>query len=154
MSSDKSYVMDEVEYRGSGRLFISDIQSVAEQPSDEFDVVVSVCQDTVRDNVGCEYWHYNLADGEQSKERWGGSCDYRDFAEAMLHLTELLLDDKTVCLHCHHGRNRSVTVAVGALSVVTDSSTAQAYDTVCQYRPEADPKLQTLVHAVRFNNTR
>jgi protein-tyrosine phosphatase len=146
--------MDEVEYRGPGRLFISDIQSVAEQPSAQFDVVVSVCQDTVEDNVGCEYWHYNLADDEQSKERWGGSCDYDDFAEAMLHLTELLLDEKTVCLHCHHGRNRSVTVAVGALSVLLDITPRHALDIVTQHRPEADPKVDTFVHTSRFNRQR
>jgi protein-tyrosine phosphatase len=146
--------MDEVEYRGPGRLFISDIQSVVEQSSAHFDAVVSVCQDTVEDNVGCQYDHFNLADDEQSKERWGGSCDYCDFEAAMSHVEELLYDEKTVCLHCHHGRNRSVTVAVGALSVVTDSSTARAWDIVSEHRPEADPKLQTIVHAVHFNNER
>jgi protein-tyrosine phosphatase len=146
--------MDEVEYRGPGRLFISDIQSVAEQSSDGFDTVVSVCQDTVEDNVGCDYCHFELADDQQSKERWGGSTDYTDFEAAMLCVETLLEDDQTVCLHCHHGRNRSVTVAVGALSVLLDITVRHALDTIRQHRPEADPKVDTFIHATRYNRSR
>jgi predicted protein tyrosine phosphatase len=47
----------------AAHLTIADIDSVRREDTSSFDAVVSVCQDTAEDNVGCDYEHYKLADG-------------------------------------------------------------------------------------------
>jgi len=90
-------------------LSVSDIDTVMSDDISEYDTIVSVCQDCKRDNVGQEYLHFPLADDMRSKESYGGSVDYQDFYKAAETVAERI-EDEHVLVHCHAGRNRSVSV--------------------------------------------
>jgi predicted protein tyrosine phosphatase len=146
--------MDEIPYTESGRLWISDIQTVAESSTDYLDVVVSTCQDTCRENVGCTYEHFDLADGEQSNEQWGGAYDYESFADAMDYVTIKLEFDRNVCVHCHRGRSRSVSVSMGALGRMLDLRPHEAFGLIKEHRTQASPDELLYNHASRYIENR
>lgn len=147
--------MDEIEYYDAGRLWIGRIHDVRLQPTGHLDVVVSVCQDTCRSNVGCRYEHFNLADGEQSAERWGGSYEYEDFERAADFLERYLCLGRNVCIHCHHGTSRSVSVAAAALGSMLDLSLYDSLALIYQYHPrDRFPDGVMLDHASRYIDDR
>lgn len=131
----------------SGELYITDITTVREQPTGFADSVVTVCQESVGDNVGCRYYWYNLKDVDSG---YGGSTDYADFATAMAKVVQLLRRGDTVVVHCHHGVSRSAAVCIAAVAVVEDISYEDAYDRVETARDVIDPKGMLVDHARRF----
>jgi predicted protein tyrosine phosphatase len=133
-------------------LWITDIDAVEQQSTDHFDLVVSVCQDAARDNVGCPYEHYELADDEISVENWGGSADYDTFAEAAESVVNALRDDtiEKILIHCHAGQNRSCTVSAAALAVYNERPYYWAFNKIQVARPIVNPNQTMRSHAKRF----
>lgn len=135
-------------------LWISDIQSVREQTTENFDRVVSVCQDACSENVGCEYDHFKLADDEESARNWGGSAGYETFEPAAERVLQSLFDVEAVLVHCHSGQNRSAAVCAAALGVFREERYEDAFESVRQARKIANPTYQMEGHARRFINER
>lgn len=102
----------------NNNLWVSDIQGAREQSTGRFDCVITVCQDEISDNVGCEYHHFNMNDGEGTE--YGGDDSFELFETASDTLLNALNKNKTVLIHCHMGQSRSVSVAVAALAVHED----------------------------------
>lgn len=121
------------------QLWISDIASVAESETGHFDVVISTCQDTVDENVGCRYSHVPLADDIESVKQWGGYCSYRTFRRAVDKILSSLYNSDTVLVHCHRGRNRSVATSAAALAVYRGTTFVQELHSIQFHRPVADP---------------
>lgn len=124
--------------RVQNNLWISDINAVREQSTSDFDVVITVCQDSTESNVGCEYAHYKLADGEPEGHNQG-ECSYPLFKEAADRVLDCLKNQETVLVHCHAGQSRSVAISVAALSVYEDIPYGGAYQLVEEARPQANP---------------
>lgn len=120
-------------------LWISDIQDAREQSTEQFDLVVTVCQDSVEENVGCSYIHYPLADDEIAVKNWGGECSYDLFEAAALNVLTALRADQRVLVHCHAGQNRSAAVCAAALAVYEDSGYDEAFGKVGAARPIVNP---------------
>lgn len=145
--------MDEIPLTAAGGLYISDIDTVAEESlPDGTDTVISTCQDTVRDNVPSEisYRHHTLADDMQSVERWGGSCDYPTFARAATDIKSALQRGETVVVHCHKGRNRSVATSAAAIGVVEGDAPSEIIVRIQQHREIADPNDLMRSHAETY----
>lgn len=132
------------------RLSISGIRAISENPTDRFDHVVSVCQDTRDANVGCQYTHVPLAEDVLAEINWGGSSDYVTFCEAADVIYETLEDGQRLLVHCHHGQNRSVSTAVAAWARYRDCSVGVALDDVRAERTIANPSDTMLEYAVRY----
>jgi len=128
-------------------LVVADIQSVRERPTQQFDRVVTVCQDSVEDNVGCAYDWFNMSDGHGE---YGGDASFELFAEAVDTVVAALEAGEHVCVHCHAGQSRSVAVATAALTVTSDRSTAEAYDAVERVRPTANPNPRLRGHINQY----
>lgn len=129
--------MSHIRYDGSGELHIRSIRGAVEEQTSHLDRVITVCQDSIEDNVSDEqaYTHYNMSDGDSSVEQqYGGSCEYSLFHEAADELYEALADGESVLIHCHVGRSRSVSVATAALGRLLDISREDAFDLIHTYR--------------------
>lgn len=146
--------MNRIDYDGSGELWISSIGGAREDDTSRFDRVITVCQDSVEDNISDEqtYTHYNMSDGDYAEEMYGGSCEYELFEEAASELHEALSDDEAVLIHCHMGASRSTSVSIAALGRLLDLHRAEAYDIVERYRPQTHPERLLLEHAARYIN--
>ena len=133
-------------------LWVSDIETVRTEPTQRFDLVVSVCQDTCQDNVGCTYMHYELADDDVSEDNWGGSCDYEMFRRAVVAVVKALDDDflEDILVHCHKGRNRSVAVCVAALAVYENTGHDAAFGKVGAARKCPNPNDLMKSHVKRY----
>lgn len=118
-------------------LWISDIQSVREESTSQFETVVSVCQDRVSDNVGCDYRHENLADGIY--DTYGGDCTIETFSDGVEHVVVSLEQNRTTLVHCHAGISRSVSVSIAALATTTDIDPMEALEQIREHRPQANP---------------
>jgi predicted protein tyrosine phosphatase len=129
--------MSHIRYDGSGELHIRSIRGAIEEQTSHLDRVISVCQDSIEDNVSDEqvYSHYNMSDGRSEvEEQYGGSCEYRLFHEAADELYEALDDGESVLIHCHQGISRSVSVATAAIGRLLDISREDALDLIHTYR--------------------
>lgn len=131
-------------------LWITDIETLSTESTDRFDVVVSVCQDTVGENVGCQYEHVTLADDHESAEKWGGSCSYGTFREAVDVTLHHLRLGKTVLVHCHKGRNRSASVCTATLACARNCPYEIAFEVVKDARVIASPNEIMRKHGVRY----
>jgi protein-tyrosine phosphatase len=135
-------------------LHISSIRSVQSHDTGQYDVVVSVCQDTCRQNISDDtpYRHFPLADDEHSEENWGGSAEYDLFEDAAMHVVGLLLDEAVddILVHCHVGKNRSAAICAAALGAYHDSSYERALDAVRDARPMVNPNELMRSHATQF----
>lgn len=128
-------------------LWIGDIQDVREQSTERFDRVITVCQDEVSDNVGCDYQHFNMSEGET--DSYGGSSNFVLFRDATEAVVDALENDETVLVHCHVGRSRSASVCIAAIGRHYDMSYGDAYNTVSDTRYiQPDPTL--VQHAKTF----
>ncbi|MDJ1434610.1 dual specificity protein phosphatase [Halostagnicola sp. A-GB9-2] len=125
------------------QLWISDINSVMESDTSRFDHVVTVCQDSVEDNIGCEYDHFNIADGPLSQDHYGGDLSHSSFEDAAETLHEALENDKTVLVHCHAGQSRSAAVAAAALGRRQDCRFSEALAQIEDVRPIINPPRPT-----------
>ncbi|UBF22417.1 dual specificity protein phosphatase [Haloarcula virus HCTV-15] len=133
------------------RLYVTDIQSVRERPLDGIDHVVTVCQDSVEDNLpeGVHYDFFCMADGVESGHVPGDSS-FEMFEQATDRVVAGLTVGDTVLVHCHAGVSRSVAVATAALAVTEDLSTEEAFQRVRMARPLADPHDLLWLHADRY----
>jgi len=120
------------------QLWITDISGVREQDTSRFDRVITVCQDEVSDNVGCEYEHFNMADGPHNTG-YGGEFSYDLFADAADAVYDALAGGETVLVHCHVGQNRSVAVSAAALVRFNSLSHIEALTLIQESRPIANP---------------
>ncbi len=132
------------------QLWISDISSVRESDTSRFDHVITVCQDSVEDNIACEYDQFNIADGPLSQDYYGGDLSYSSFENAAETLHEALENDKTVLIHCHAGQSRSVAVAAAALARQQGCRFSEALAQIEDARPIANPLETHREHAKRY----
>lgn len=132
------------------RLWISDISTVRQQ-SVPTDAVVTVCQDSVEDNVGCYYHHFNMADGEI--DIYGGDCSYELFEEAVDTVVWHVESGRSVLVHCHAGMSRSAAVCIAVVGAVEEMHYADAYDTVAEARPMIDPNAVLVGHVHEYLGT-
>jgi len=126
--------MSHIRYDGSGELHVTAIGEAQTMDKTDFDRVITVCQDSIEDNVSSEqeYSHYNMADGPACG--YGGDHSYEMFEEAADELYEALSSGETVLIHCHAGESRSVSVATAALGRLLDESRSNALALVHRYR--------------------
>jgi len=129
--------MSHIDYDGPGTLHITNITEARTMDKSVFDRVITVCQDSIEDNISDErvYSHYCMSDGRcEVEERYGGSCEYELFAEAAQELYQALADGEAVLIHCHAGQSRSVSVATAALGQLLELNQWEALDLVHYYR--------------------
>lgn len=135
--ADNCYCMSHINYDGSGELHITNITEAVQMDKSDFDRVITVCQESIEDNVSesMEYSWYDMSDGRPVVEgKYGGSCGYELFEEAADELYHALDSGETVLIHCHAGQSRSVSVASAALGRLLDLSRSDALDLIHHYR--------------------
>lgn len=142
--------MNEIPYDGPGTLFIGDIDDARTQSTSHLDRVITVCQDSVADNISDSivYGYYNMSDGPDNE--YGGRHDYELFKEAAEELYRSLKRRESVLIHCHAGQSRSVSVSVAAIGQLLDISRSEAFDIVSRYRPQANPDYLLMGHAQQY----
>lgn len=131
-------------------LWIGDISDAQEKSmkSRGINTVITVCQDSVEDNIGCNYFEYNMSDGPDNK--YGGDHGYEIYKRAADNLYNRLEQGDSVLIHCHRGRSRSVSVAVGVIGRMKSISADSALTLVESNRPEADPDQLLIEHAKKY----
>lgn len=133
------------------QLHVSNIQTARTCDKDEYDAVVTVCQDSIEANVpgGTDYHYFCMADGPETGLVPGDSS-YEMFGRAATTVTLHLLRGDTVLLHCHAGQSRSVAVAMAALMSVEDFTFEEAWTRMANRRPEVHPDRTLRQYAKRF----
>jgi protein-tyrosine phosphatase len=148
--------MSHIQYDSSGELHITDITEARTIDKSKFDKVITVCQDSIADNVSEEivYSFYCMSDGPgPEQEKYGGSCDYSIFSDAADELYESLESDESVLIHCHHGISRSVSVSAAALGRLLGIDRSAAFDLIHTYRAvHKYPDKNLSSHAKRYIN--
>lgn len=131
------------------QLTIASIDEVESNPTGEYDAILSVCQDRCEDNVSDStvYEQYPLADGCDSQRNWGGEYSFAMFNDAVKQLVQALFDDKEVLIHCHVGRNTSVSVSMAAYAIWRDVTVSAAYRTVMRNQDKEPPDQEMLAFA-------
>lgn len=134
------------------QVYVANITGARTSPMDDYDVVMTVCQDSIEDHIpsGVEYEFFNMADGPHASDAYGGRFDYDFFEEAAQALLDHLEADRTVMIHCHAGQSRSASTAVAALGVYTEASYYETYNNVESQRPQIHPDEVLSRHAIRF----
>lgn len=133
------------------QLYIADIDAVRTEPlPNDVDVVMTVCQDSTNDHApeGVGYRFFNMSDGPDNE--YGGRCDYPFFEEAVDCLLGLLVQDRTVLIHCHAGQSRSASVAIAALAEYENSTYRDMYRDVDESRPQIVPDRLLEQHAQNY----
>jgi len=130
-------------------LWITDIRGVR-RLSVPTDTVVTVCQDSVADNIGCRYHYFNMSDGEP--DEYGGDDSYTLFETAVDTVRYELQDGNAVVVHCHVGRSRSAAVCTAVLAARHGIRCSEALTRVQDARPIADPGPSLLEHVRRYCN--
>ena len=131
-------------------IWISGIQPVREQSTSRFNTVITVCQESVEDNVGCQYSHFNMADGPDND--YGGDASYGVFERAANRLHTAVENNDTVLIHCHKGQSRSVSVAAAVIGCIENTSFDAALDIVETHRPQAGPDELLQQHGATYIN--
>jgi hypothetical protein len=149
-SVDVSTCMDAV----TDQLYISDIDTARNTSLQQFDAIVTTCQDDIEDHVpdGCDYSFFNMADDEASAETYGGSYEYSTFYRAAETIYCHLENDDVTLVHCHVGANRSVSTAAAALARHNDWDVSQAYNAIYDVRDIIAPNDTMLGHAIKYNS--
>lgn len=134
----------------ASNLWIGDISDAQEESMKEYGInkVITVCQDSVEDNIGCEYVHYNMSDGPQNS--YGGDHSFDLYKEATDELYQSLSNNRKTLIHCHKGQSRSVSVAVGAIGRLENKSSEEAFGKIKEGRPQANPDELLIEHAERY----
>lgn len=135
----------------TGGLYVADIQDIQRGDTSKFDRVVGVCQDDCSDNVGCEYEHFNLADGpEDIRGHNPGEYSYELLSDAIDSVIAARLRRETVCVHCHAGQSRSATVAIAALAVLEGMDWDEAFNHAREKRPIINPGPELVEDGKRY----
>ena len=129
-------------------IWISGIQPVREASTHRFDTVITTCQESVADNIGCNYGWFNMADGPDNT--YGGDASYSTFEDAADMLYTAVINDDTVLIHCHKGQSRSVSVAAAVLGRVEEVRFDTALDFITMFRPQANPDELLQTHGRRY----
>jgi hypothetical protein len=139
--------MDEIEYEGAGTLYISDMKAACESDKSAFDRVITVCQESIEDNIpeNVEYKYFCMSDGPHNG--YGGSHSYEMFERAANVLFKALNDGKTVLIHCHMGQSRSVSVATAALGHLLEQPRRETFQQIKNCRTQAKPDQLLMGHA-------
>ena len=137
--------------RITNKIHITNIDSVREGPTSEFDHVITVCQDPVENSISsdCAYHHINLADGKTNKYE-GGTCSYELFKQAATTLEKALKEDETVLIHCHAGISRSPSVTAAVIANRRNISVTDAINEIRTHRPIANPVETLREYAKRY----
>lgn len=135
-------------------LWITDLASVENKSTDNFDIVIGVCQTSAEPHVSCEYNHFNMSDGpndrrDERNDKENGRHDYEFFSEAAETVLEAIQADKNVLVHCHAGRSRSASVCIAALGVQKELPYMDAISLVTDAR-HVLPERTLADHAKRF----
>jgi len=139
--------MDEI----TDRLWISDIDTVRDSPiSSAVDVVVSTCQDEVRDAVDRPYEHFEMADGRQDEN--GGDHSYEIFERTVDYVREQVQAGRTTLVHCHLGISRSSAVCATAIAAERDIPFGEALQLVEDARPIVDPNEDLQSHGRTYQS--
>lgn len=131
---------------------IKSIDRARSEPMDEYDSVITVCQDSIEDHIpeNVDYHFFNMADGPDSGDGYGGRYDYTIFEESAETLLDKLKNGESVMIHCHMGQSRSVAVSIAALAVHTNESYHEVYTIIEDDRPQIHPNELLKEHAIRF----
>ena len=134
-------------------IHITNIDTVREGPTIDFDNIITVCQEDVADNItdSCEYTHINLADGKTDRYE-GGTCSYELFTEAVETLEQAIENDEMTLIHCHAGISRSPSVTAAALASQNNTSFEKALNTIRSERPIVNPAETLREYARRYIN--
>jgi len=134
------------------QLYIGDISDVREQSDDQFDRIITVCQDAIIDNVGKDtaYEYYCMSDGPNNE--YGGNPSYLLFQQATDSLVDALERGETVLIHCHMGQSRSVSVSIAALASMRGMRVAGVTEIIVEARPQANPDDHLWRHVKRYLN--
>jgi len=134
-------------------IHITDIDTVKEGSTIDFDRIISVCQENVADTITntCEYTQINLADGKTDRYE-GGTCSYELFAEAAGTLEQAIENDEMTLIHCHAGISRSPSVTAAALASQNNTSFEKALNTIRSERPIVNPAETLREYARRYIN--
>jgi len=132
------------------QLYITDIET-ARRTASPTDVVVTVCQDDIEDNVSekCSYKWFNMSDGDTG---YGGRSDYGIFKEACDAVISHLEKGDSVLVHCHVGKSRSAAVCIASLAVFEKLRYNEAYKKVKEARSFINPDSLLVEHANRYIN--
>lgn len=133
------------------QLYVTDIRDARTCDKDDFDAVVTVCQDSIEANVpdDIDYHYYCMADGEETGLVPGDSS-YDMFEDAARIVLAHLRFDDTVLLHCHAGQSRSVSVGMAAIMVADGFTFEEAWTRMANRRPEVHPDRTLKQYARRF----
>lgn len=146
--------MSHIDYDGPGELHVTNITEARTMDKAGFDRVITVCQDSIEDNVLDErvYSHYCMSDGRpEVEEQYGGSCEYELFAEAADELHDALSSGETVLIHCHQGTSRSVSVATASLGRLLEEPRSETLGVIHYYRPRNSyPDKLLMDHANKY----
>jgi len=128
-------------------IWISDIRSVREESTSHADRIITVCQESVADNVGdVGYYHFPLSDGEPLHESHDpGVFTFELFVEAVETIIDALETGTPTIVHCHKGQSRSVMCVITALASHNNESIDSMYELVAEQRNAAlgpGPELQ------------
>lgn len=137
--------------RVTERLWIGDILDAREGDTSRFDRVVSVCQDSTEDNVGCVFEHYPLTDG-QPQGFVPGDPSFGAFSDACDAVYQAVERGETVLVHCHAGRSRSACVVACVLARQEDLSFREATARVSEVQ-YIHPSPQVADHAREYIDT-
>ena len=132
------------------QVWISDIQDARTSSMQDFDAVVTVCQDSIEDHIpqGVDYHFFEMADGPHCG--YGGRHDYDYFEEAASAILDHLRAGETILVHCHMGQSRSASTAIAALAVLEGVNYHDTYSSVEEQRPQIHPDGLLERHAIRF----
>lgn len=113
-------------------LYITDMYGVQQHTTNQFDVIVSICNQSVSDNVNPEYYHwFELADGTPPSDAYDPSpCTYDTFKQAVDTIVQHLENNRCTLVHCHAGQSRSAMAVVAALTRVENVPFATSFDRV------------------------
>jgi protein-tyrosine phosphatase len=131
-------------------VWIGDISDAQTESMSDYGItkVITVCQDSVKDNIGCGYSHYNMSDGPDNK--YGGRHDYEYFKSATEELLDSLREGNKTLIHCHKGQSRSASVLIAALGEFKSMSYTEAEEYVSSRRPQINPDEILVKHAKNY----
>lgn len=132
----------------TNQIYISNITAARRTELQQFERVITVCQDPIDDNISCNYEQYNLSDGPNDTTR--GECSYSLFSQAANATVSAINKDETTLVHCHAGISRSPSVVIAALAVAHDSSFHKSRAFVKEQRPQTNPNQTLLNHAKTY----
>lgn len=125
------------------KVYISNRRKACETDKSDIDMVITVCQDGIEENVSCKYYHFLLEDGNHDKKR---------FEKAVEKTLQGIEENKTILVHCHEGISRSPSVVATALSLYLDIGVREALSKIKERREMVSPAPQLVDSAMDIGN--